>query len=169
MRAERCPFCDRASLRITPTLIFAYGSNMDPVQMRQRCPGAEAIGNGLLHDHRLCFPRLSDRLGCGMASVEPAAGHEVWRVVYRLSAADLGSLDGFEGYRADRPAHDNRYNRLAIAVEIEGVPTAVQAYFAVSTDNPPPPKEIYLAHLRDGARHHGLPETYRDFLESLES
>ena len=51
----------------------------------------------------------------------------------RLDAADLAALDGFEGYRADRPAQDNRYNRLAIAVEIDGVPTEVEAYFAVST------------------------------------
>ena len=121
-------------------LIFAYGSNMDPVQMRQRCPGAETVGNGVLRDHRLCFPRLSDRRGCGVSSVEPAAGHEVWGVVYRLDAADLAALDGFEGYRADRPAQDNRYNRLAIAVEIDGVTTDVEAYFAVSTDNPPPPE-----------------------------
>ena len=48
------------------------------------------------------------------------------------------------------------------------MPTDVEAYFAVSTDNPPPPNAVYLAHLRDGARHHGLPETYRAFLESLE-
>ena len=151
-----------------PMLIFAYGSNMDPVQMRQRCPDAETVGNGVLRDHRLCFPRLSDRRGCGVSSVEPAAGREVWGVVYRLDAVDLASLDGFEGYRVDRPAQDNRYNRLVIAVEIEGVPTEVEAYFAVSTDNPPPPNAVYLAHLRDGARHHGLPETYRAFLESLE-
>ena len=149
-------------------LIFAYGSNMDPVQMRQRCPGAATIGNGVLRDHRLCFPRPSDRRGCGVASVEPVAGHEVWGVVYRLNAADLASLDGFEGYRDDRPAHHNRYNRLAIAVEIDGLKTDVEAYFAVSTDNPPPPNAAYLAHLRDGARHHGLPDTYREFLEGLE-
>ena len=97
-----------------PILIFAYGSNMDPVQMRQRCPGAETIGNGVLRDHRLCFPRLSDKRGCGVSSVEPAVGQEVWGVVYRLNATDLASLDGFEGYLADRPVEDNRYNRLAI-------------------------------------------------------
>ena len=37
-------------------LIFAYGSNMDPVQMRQRCPGAETVGSGVLRDHRLVLP-----------------------------------------------------------------------------------------------------------------
>ena len=148
--------------------IFAYGSNMDPVQMRQRCPGAQTAGTAVLRDHRLCFPRLSDRRGCGVASVEPAVGDEVWGVLYRLDAADLAELDGFEGFGAGRPARDNRYNRLAIVVEVEGVPTEAEAYFAVATENPPAPNAVYLAHLRDGARHHGLPETYRAFLEELQ-
>src|SRR5436190_1341322 len=97
-----CPFCEHApALKIMRVLIFAYGSNMDPLQMQQRCPGAEAIGNGILRGHRLCFPRLSERRGCGVASVEPASGNEVWGVVYRLGAADLAALDGFEGFSAD--------------------------------------------------------------------
>jgi gamma-glutamylcyclotransferase (GGCT)/AIG2-like uncharacterized protein YtfP len=148
-------------------LYFAFGSNMDPAQMRQRCPGARAVGNGLLRGYRLCFPRLSDRRGCGVASVEPAEGHKVWGVVYELNAIDLASLDGLEGYRANNPAQENRYNRMAIAVEIDGVPTDVETYIAVSTENPPPPSAAYLAQIRDGARHHGLPEQYRAFLAGL--
>ena len=63
--------------------------------------------------------------------------------------------------------NDNRYNRVAIAVEIDGVPTNVETYIAVSQENPPPPNAAYLAHIRDGARHHGLPEEYRAFLAGL--
>ena len=111
---------------------FAYGSNMDPAQMRQRCPGAETVGIGVLREYGLCFPRRSHTRGCGVASIEPATGQEVWGVVYRMTAADLASLDRFEGYRADGPAQDNRYNRVAIAVEIDGVPTDVETYIAVA-------------------------------------
>ena len=102
-----------------------------------------------------------------MASVEPAEGQEVWGVVYDLDPVDLASLDGLEGYRADNPAKDNRYNRVAIAVEIDRVPTDVETYLAVSTQNPPPPSAAYLAQIRDGARHHGFPDEYRAFLAGL--
>ncbi len=102
-----------------------------------------------------------------MVSVEPAEDHEVWGVVYGLTAADFTSLDSLDGYRADSPATGNRYNRVAFVVTIDGVPTEVESYVAVSTQNPPPPSTVYLAHLRDGARHHGLPEGYRAFLDGL--
>ena len=45
-----------------------------------------------------------------------------------------------------------------MTVEIDGVPTEVETYIAVSQENPPPPNAAYLAQLRDGAAHHGLPE-----------
>ena len=57
-------------------------------------PAPEKVGNGVLRGYRLCFPRLSDRRGCGVASVEPSEGQEVWGVVYDLTAVDLASLDG---------------------------------------------------------------------------
>ncbi|MDW6022216.1 gamma-glutamylcyclotransferase family protein [Mesorhizobium sp. BAC0120] len=150
------------------TLIFSYGSNLDNVQLDVRCPGHQKIGNAVLQDYRLSFPRLSEKRGCGVSSVEPAAGREVWGVVHRLNAADLDSLDRHEGYRLDWPAERNRYNRLALVVRIEGVPTEVQAYIATATPNPPAPNAAYLAHIRNGARQHGLPEHYQAFLAELQ-
>ena len=88
-----------------------------------------------------------------------------------LSARRLSTSPRWTVSRATAPIGQPRTIAItvgAIAVEIEGVPTDMEAYFAVSTENPPPPNAAYLAHLRDGARHHGLPEAYRTFLESLE-
>ena len=62
---------------------------------------------------------------------------------------------------------DNRYNRVAIAVEIDIVPTDVETYIAVSRRTRRRPNARYLRQLRDGARHHDLPEEYRAFLASL--
>ena len=43
-------------------LYFAYGSNMDLLQMDYRCPAAEVIGNVRLVDYRLTFgSRTPDR------------------------------------------------------------------------------------------------------------
>ena len=149
------------------TLIFSYGSNLDDAQLVARCPGRANVGIAVLRGHRLCFPRLSGWRGCGVSSIEPAEDHEVWGVVHRLDEADLAALDGFEGYEPGRAADLNRYNRVAIVVEIDGVATAVETYVGVPTENPPAPNAHYLGQIRDGARLHQLPADYQEWLEGL--
>jgi hypothetical protein len=46
-------------------LYFAYGSNMDPAQLAQRCPSARFIAVAKLPDHRLAFTRFAKDRGCG--------------------------------------------------------------------------------------------------------
>jgi hypothetical protein len=149
------------------TLVFCYGSNMDDAQMVMRCPGRAKVGIAVLKEYRLCFPRVSPRRGCGVSSVEPAEGHEVWGVVHRLEAADLAALDGFEGFEPGRAAELNRYNRVAVVVEIDGVVTEVETYVAVPTDKPLAPNAHYLGQIRYGARLHGLPQAYQEWLAGL--
>jgi len=149
------------------TLVFSYGSNLDDAQLVMRCPGRAKVGIAVLRGYRLCFPRLSGWRGCGVSSIEPAAGHDVWGVVHRLGENDLAALDGFEGFEPGRAAELNRYNRVAVLVECNGVPTEVETYIAVPTDNPPHPDAYYLGQIRDGARQHGLPEAYQTWLAEL--
>jgi hypothetical protein len=52
-------------------LCFAYGSNMDLAQMRERCPSTRFAFIAKLPDHRLVFPRKSKCRCCGVASVKP--------------------------------------------------------------------------------------------------
>jgi hypothetical protein len=149
------------------TLIFSYGSNLDDAQLLARCPGRAKVGVAVRRGYRLCCPRLSAWRGCGVSSVEPAEGREVWGVVHRLGADDLAALDGFEGYEPERAADLNRYNRVAVVVEIDGAATAVETYVAVPSDNPPAPDAHYLGQIRTGARLHGLPEPYQAWLAGL--
>src|SRR5262245_26446365 len=48
---------------------FAYGSNLDPEQMRERCPGHAVVGLAELRDHKLTFQLTSHDWGGGVASV----------------------------------------------------------------------------------------------------
>jgi cation transport regulator ChaC len=148
-------------------LYFAYGSNMDPLQIAKRCPGHQVVGIGLLPSHRLCFPRLSKNRGCGVSSIEPVHDGVVWGVVYRLTPDDVARLDREEGYEASRPAGENRYNRMTVMVTMDGEPTEMQTYVAERQENPPPPNAEYLALMRDGGRHHGLPDAYLAMLDAL--
>lgn len=149
-------------------LYFAYGSNMDPEQMKARCPDAEVVGIGVMPDHALCFPRRSVKRNCGVSSVAPLAGRETWGVVYRLTSKDLTALDGSEGFRNDRAAELNSYNRVAVIVSLNDVPTDMMTYVAIGQENVPPPNAAYLKHIREGARHHGLPAAYLEFLDGIE-
>ncbi|MER9414048.1 gamma-glutamylcyclotransferase family protein [Mesorhizobium sp. M0589] len=150
-------------------LYFAYGSNMDILQMRERCPDAEIVGSGRLPDYALCFPRMSVKRKCGVSSVEPFAGGEVWGVVYRLTATDLALLDRNEGYQSGRDRHLNSYTRLPVTVMMNGVATETQTYFAEPQSGTFLPSAAYLQHLRDGAKHQGLPDSYLALLDALEA
>ena len=149
-------------------LYFAYGSNMDPHQMAQRCPASPAVGIGYLADHQLCFPRLSVERGCGVASVRAAPGERAWGVVYRMTEEDLAVLDTYEAYQPGRAAHLNGYNRQTMPVRIENEPVETLIYIAVEQEAPPLPSLAYLTHMRTGARHHGLPADYIALLDAFE-
>jgi hypothetical protein len=70
-------------------MYFAYGSNMNPAQMRGRCPDAERVGTAALRGWR-----LRERL---YADVERAPGSVVRGVVYRLGMPDWEALCRYEG------------------------------------------------------------------------
>lgn len=149
-------------------LYFAYGSNMDREQMKARCPDAELIGIGVMAEHALCFPRRSIKRNCGVSSVAPRQGQETWGVIYRLGPKDLAALDASEGFRSERAAELNSYNRVPVLVVIDDVPTEMVTYIAVDQKDAPLPSEAYLRHIREGARQHGLPAAYLDYLDALE-
>ncbi len=146
-------------------LYFAYGSNLDPVQMQERCPGAKVVGLAALRDHRLVFPRNSDRWGGGVSSIQPAHADTVWGILYELEEEGLRALDGYEGFRAQGDQH-NLYDREQVTVDLVrpddgSIPRRVRAWaYVARPSNPTPPSRRYLDAILRGARHHRLPEEY---------
>ena len=99
-------------------LHFAYGSNMHRAVMRKHAPTAEPIGVARLANYR--FVVTAD----GYASVEPARGHVVHGVMWRLTPRDRVTLDAWENvagglYRAEtmpvQEAHRRRPALIYIA------------------------------------------------------
>ena len=154
-------------------LYFAYGSNLDPDQMRERCPGSHVVGLAELPDHRLTFPLYSERWGGGAAGVARAHGSTVWGALYELSETDLAALDRFEGWKGAGD-HHNLYDRELVTVALTraddgSVPRRVRAYtYFARTLNPTPPSRRYLDAVLKGARHHRLPSEYIDGLATIE-
>jgi hypothetical protein len=89
-------------------LYFAYGSNMNPVQMKERCKDhPKVLGIAVLPDYELCFPRHSVGRNCGVASVVEKSGTTTWGVIYELTRRDAEALDADEGFKVDRDASLN--------------------------------------------------------------
>lgn len=151
-------------------LYFAYGSNMDPRQMRRRCPSNRFVGIARLPDYRLDFTRRSQRRRCGTADVVPTLKAEVWGIIYNVPHPyDVTVLDAAEGYDAAR-RHANAYWRIKETVILEPDQSntrEVELYVARRQKNPPPPSRAYMGHLIRGAQYWGLPATYIEGLERI--
>lgn len=143
-------------------LVFAYGSNMDPAQMRERCPEsdlawfvAEARG------WQLCFPRYAKKRRCAVGSIVRNENESVWGVVFTVARRDLERLDRFEGKGYTRGLID--------IVDQQGRQVTVWTYFA-KPDGPPTkelPSREYIDLYMRGAEYFGLPERYLEFLRSI--
>ena len=146
-------------------LYFAYGSNLDPDQMRARCPAHRLVGVAALRDHKLVFPFFSEKWGGGVASVQLSHGRDVWGVLHALSEEDLLSLDAHEGFHGTGDAR-NRYEREHAWVELVrpedgSVPRRVRAWiYLAHTANPTAPSRRYVDAILKGARAHHLPDDY---------
>jgi cation transport regulator ChaC len=141
-------------------LYFAYGSNMDPAQMRERCPDARAIGVARLADWRLTFTRDSPAWGGGVGHIEPAPGDEVWGVLWDASDSDVSSLDRYEGVAA------GAYVRDSVTVSCDGRAVDALVYLAVPRGFKAPSKR-YVSALVRGGEAHALPPEYIDRLRAL--
>ena len=72
-------------------LYFAYGSNMDKDQMKERCSGAIYIGNAMLQDYQFVLDSK------GKASIVPKDGSTVEGALWIVNPADEKRLDKYEG------------------------------------------------------------------------
>jgi hypothetical protein len=79
----------------------AYGSNMDPAQMAERCPHSPQRASGWLEGWRLAFGGEEISWDGAMATVAEETGQRVFVVLYELSAADEEALDRWDGASLD--------------------------------------------------------------------
>ena len=139
---------------------FAYGSNMNWPQMQRRCPSSRFVCVGRLANYHFGITRHSRLRNCGTANVYPAAGKEVWGIVYEVNDSDLVILDGFEdGYR--------REILSVYPLEEGGDPLDALVYVAAVEPNVPLPNTEYRGLIVEGARHWKLPASYIATLEAI--
>jgi gamma-glutamylcyclotransferase (GGCT)/AIG2-like uncharacterized protein YtfP len=141
---------------------FAYGSNLHWPQMQRRCPSSKFVCVARLPEYEFGITRHSRLRDCGTANVYPAAGKEVWGVVYEVSDADMRIMDGFE----------DGYRREFLSVSPLGNPDRalnVLVYVAAIETNVPLPNAEYKRIILEGASHWGLPTSYLRMLQAMKA
>ena len=134
------------------TLYFAYGSNINLEQMRERCPDAKVVGPVTLADYELQFR------GNGFATIAPKKGSIVHGLLWKLTPACVQALDRYEGY----PRH---YIKSPVPIRTEdGSKISVMAYIMAEPTcrQPALPYPSYYRAIQQGFEANGLP------VESLE-
>ncbi len=74
---------------VTRSLYFAYGSNLNIMQIMKRCPSVQFHSLATLKNYKLIFDRV--------ASIEKSEDSVVIGVIYSLTDKDIESLDKYEG------------------------------------------------------------------------
>ena len=129
------------------TPYFAYGANMSMAAMRDRCPGARAVGPAALEGFRFFVGRE------GWGSVKPSPGDNVHGVLWRVSVRDLASLHAYE------LLHKGLYDIRRVPVLRDGrrVPALI---YLLRRRTPGRPRPGYVEKIAAAARTWRLPEAY---------
>lgn len=134
------------------TLNFAYGSNLDLAQMRERCPASRVRGPARLDGWRFRISRH------GYATVVRESGAAVHGLLWELEPEDEKALDVYEG------TAEGLYHKLQVMVELPDGGTASAMVYSMPDDEPGDPLPGYLEDVVAAAKAHGFPQSYLEEL-----
>jgi gamma-glutamylcyclotransferase (GGCT)/AIG2-like uncharacterized protein YtfP len=136
-------------------LYFAYGSNMNLAQMKQRCPGARFLKSVVLEGHRFVYDGYSVVRDGATANIVPSDADSVKGALFEITERDKLALDSHEGYPR---AYDRREFDVRDAA---GNVLKAMAYFRTgrALGQPHPDYEKVIL---DGAKDCRLAEDYVD-------
>jgi hypothetical protein len=129
-------------------LYFAFASNMDTVQMAERCDGAEYLGVASLADHRF---RIGRR---GYATVVAAPGATVYGVLWGLLPHHEAALDVYEGVR------HGLYRKTSLTVRTAKHEDRAALVYVAGDPAAGRPVQGYMEKVVAAAERHGLPAAY---------
>ena len=134
-------------------LYAAYGSNMDPAQMAERCPHSPQAGTGWLHGWRLTFGGEDIGWEGALATVVEDKEASVFVVLYEVSESDEKALDHWDA------ATLGYYSKVRVRVATLG--EEVLAWLYVLNDYEGGlPSARYLGIMADAAEAAGAPAEY---------
>jgi gamma-glutamylcyclotransferase (GGCT)/AIG2-like uncharacterized protein YtfP len=134
-------------------LYAAYGSNLDPSQMRERCPHSPSRGPGWLEGWRLTFGGEDLGWEGSLATVVEDPSRRVFVMLYDVPTQDESELDQIEF------ASTHLYNKIRVRVQaLEGIVLAW--LYVLDGYEGGLPSARYLGVMADAAEVGGAPDDY---------
>jgi gamma-glutamylcyclotransferase (GGCT)/AIG2-like uncharacterized protein YtfP len=138
-------------------LYAAYGSNMDPAQMADRCPHSPQRGTGWLEGWRLTFGGEDINWEGARATVVEDPGERVFVALYDVPGIDERMLDQWDG------ATLGYYRKIRVRVQtLDG--DALAWLYVLDAYEGGLPSARYLGMVADAAEKAGAPA---DYVQSL--
>ena len=131
---------------------IAYGSNMNPEQMKYRCPGAQLVGTGLLRGYQLEFNRHATIVESNnLTAAVPVA-------VWEITPADEKHLDFYEGF-------PHYYRKATCKVDMDNGGQVQGMVYQMRKFDFSPPGEGYFIGIRDAYEELGLHSEIKQVLQ----
>jgi hypothetical protein len=139
-------------------LYFAYGGDMHPDQIGERCDAAELVGRARLESYRLAFHGRSRVWDGGQETAKPDPIGQIHGVLYRLSVSDFDRLDIWQGVRID--GGGSYFHSPVDVIDEQGHLVDALIYRKAVEGAAAAPSHDYLRHLVAAATVRGLPPDY---------
>ncbi|MDJ1470926.1 gamma-glutamylcyclotransferase family protein [Xanthocytophaga flava] len=149
-------------------LYFSYGSNISLEKMQKLCPNAKLLGAGYLESYQLVFTTHLEQRSRGGADVVPAAGEEVWGLLYKINDIELAVMDANKFY-------PEIYDRISVTIQLRegaGYKTVENVWTYVMQDKQKSyaqPTIDYVNLLLDAAKANEFPFSYQEYLISFQN
>jgi gamma-glutamylcyclotransferase (GGCT)/AIG2-like uncharacterized protein YtfP len=142
-------------------LYAAYGSNLDPGRMRDRCPHSPECGSGWLRGWRLTFG--AEELGWegALATLVEEPGSSVFVLLYDVADDDAVALDMWEG------ADTGLYRKIRVRVSTLDGDVLAWVYVLDGYEGGLPSAR-YLGLMAEAAEAAGAPDDYVAALRARE-
>jgi cation transport regulator ChaC len=129
-------------------LYFAYGSNVDTLQMRRRCPDSMPVATAELFGYRFI---INSR---GVATIVEDESSTVHGVLWRTTDEDEASLDRYEGVSS------GLYSKQYLRVKSEDGDSVKALVYVAADKSEGDPRNGYMKKILEAAERMGLPEAY---------
>jgi len=137
-------------MREEPVYYFAYASNLNKEQMRERVPTSKPMFVATLPNYKLVFAGWFRQWRDGYATLALSRGDKVIGAIYEVSERDLRRLDSYEGC-------PRNYNRINVTVfDEDGNPFEAVTYIKAGQLEQTQPSKEYLAVIQQGYRDWGI-------------
>ena len=122
---------------------FAYASNLNQKQMRERCPDSKPMFVATLPNYKLVFVGWAREWRGAKASIRPFRGEKVLGAIYDVSEQCLKRLDRYE----------SSYDRLKVTVfDEDSQPFEAITYIKSGQSEEGKPSAEYLSVIQQGYR-----------------